>query len=439
MTRCQNEIGVLVPKIMLPAETADFYRWAVVACDQYTSQPAYWEEARSIIGDAPSALDLILPEAYLGKADEEDRIAAIRKSMRAYLDNGILQEREAGFVLVTRSVAGNTRSGLVMALDLEQYDYHKGATTLIRATEGTIEDRIPPRLRIRKGAPVELPHILVLIDDPKRTVIEPLQENAEQVPLLYDTDLMLDGGHITGRLVNDDAQIDNVLSALSALTDADAFHAKYGNEHAPLLFAMGDGNHSFATAKANWEAVKQTLTEAEREGHPARYALVEIENVHDDGIVFEPIHRVVFGLDGETAAQKIQELLAKQNGGVEVLSEVLPAEGGKVHTIPFFTKGGSGSFRVSAPTQQLAVGTLQNAIDALLSEQKGAEVDYIHGADVVKDLSAKENAIGFLLPAMAKSELFPTVVYDGALPRKTFSMGEANEKRYYMECRRIGD
>lgn len=439
MSRCEREIGVLVPNIMLPEKTADFYRWAVVACDQYTSQPDYWNEARSIIGEAPSTLDLILPEAYLGKPDEAERIAKIRESMRTYLDNGILQEREAGFVLVTRSVAGNTRHGLVMALDLEQYDYHKGATTLIRATEGTIEDRIPPRLRIRAGAPVELPHILVLIDDPEGTVIEPLLDDAAALPLLYDTDLMLDGGHITGRLVSDDAHIDGVMRALAALTDADAFHAKYGEGHAPLLFAMGDGNHSFATAKANWEAIKKTLSKEEIEDHPARYALVEVENVHDAGIIFEPIHRVVFGIDGTTAAEKLLVLLKEQNGDAEIVPEVLAAEGGKVHTIPYFTKDSSGSFRVTAPSQQLAVGTLQQAIDALLKEQSDAEVDYIHGADVVKELSAGEKAIGFLLPAMAKSELFPTVVYDGALPRKTFSMGEANEKRYYMECRRISE
>ena len=437
MSSSQKEIGVLVPRIMLPKADADFYRWAVVACDQYTSQPAYWKEAREIIGDTPSTLDLILPEAYLGKPDEAERIAAIRKSMHDYLESGVLQEREAGFVLVTRSVAGNTRHGLVMALDLEQYDYHKGATTLIRATEGTIEDRIPPRLRIRAGAPVELPHILVLIDDPERTVIEPLLESAAELPLLYDTDLILDGGHITGRLVSDAARIDAVLSALSKLTDADAFHEKYGEEYAPLLFAMGDGNHSFATAKANWEAIKKTLSEDEQKDHPARYALVEVENVHDNGIIFEPIHRVLFGLDGAAAAEQLLALLKEQNGDAQIVSEVLPAQGGKVHTIPYFTKTACGSFRISAPSQQLAVGTLQQAIDALLKQQPAAEVDYIHGADVVKELSAGDNAIGFLLPAMAKSELFPTVVYDGALPRKTFSMGEANEKRYYMECRRI--
>lgn len=437
MPRYQNDVGVLVPKVMLPPEGSDFYRWAVVACDQYTSQPEYWEKARQIIGDAPTTLDLILPEAYLGKPGEAERIEAIRESMRAYMAQGVLREREQGFVLVTRSVAGNTRQGLVMALDLEQYDYHKGATTLIRATEGTIVDRIPPRLRIREGAPVELPHILVLIDDPGRTVIEPLAQRAAELPLLYDTDLMLDGGHITGRLVSAEKDIASVLDALAALTDAAAFHEKYGEEHAPLLFAMGDGNHSFATAKANWEKVKAGLPESQWETHPARYALVEVENVHDEGIVFEPIHRVLFGIDGETAVERLLKALAERNGGVELVSEVREAEGGRTHVIPFFTAGRSGSFVVREPAQQLAVGTLQNAIDDVLREFDGAEVDYIHGAEVVRELSGKERAVGFLLPAMAKSELFPTVVYDGALPRKTFSMGEANEKRYYMECRLI--
>ena len=436
MARYANDVGVLVPKVMLPPADADFQKWAVVACDQYTSQPEYWEKAREIIGDAPTTLDLILPEAYLGKPGEAERIEAIRSNMRAYMALGVLEEREQGFALVTRTVEGKTRQGLVMALDLEQYDYNKGATTLIRATEGTIVDRIPPRLRIREGAPVELPHILVLIDDPKRTVIEPLVAKAAELPLLYDTDLMQNGGHITGRLVSKEKDVEAVLDALAALTDADAFREKYG-DHAPLLFAMGDGNHSFATAKANWEKINATLPKEEQADHPARYALVEVENVHDDGIVFEPIHRVLFGVEGGIAAEAILHELAEQNGDAEIVEEVLPAEGGKTHVIPFFTKNRAGSFVVREPAQQLAVGTLQNAIDAVIRTHPGAEVDYIHGADVVRELSEKENAIGFLLPAMAKSELFPTVVYDGALPRKTFSMGEANEKRYYMECRLI--
>lgn len=432
----ENDVGVLVPKVMLPPRGTDFSKWAVVACDQFTSQPAYWQQARAYIGDAPSTLDLILPEAFLGKPDEPERIASIRQKMREYLDGGVLRELPEGFVLVRRTAAGNTRCGLVLALDLECYDYQKGSTTLIRATEGTIVSRIPPRLRIRAGAPVELPHILVLIDDPNRTVIEPLMQKAETLETLYDTDLMLDGGHITGWMVDDPKDITGVLDALRALTDPAAFRKKYG-DHAPLLFAMGDGNHSFATAKANWEQIKATLPEAERATHPARYALVEIENVHDDGIVFEPIHRVVFGIGGKQGIEALAAILKRQNGGVSVsYGTTEQASGGKTHTIPFYTDGNSGTIAVTGCTSQLAVGTLQNAIDVLLREQPG-EVDYIHGDAVVRSLCERPDAMGFLLPAMQKSELFPTVVFDGALPRKTFSMGEANEKRYYLECRKI--
>ena len=249
---------------------------------------------------------------------------------------------------------------------------------------------------------------------------------------------MLDGGHITGWLVDGKADVQGAIDAMTALTDADAFRAKYG-DHAPLLFAMGDGNHSFATAKANWEKVKATLTPEEQKDHPARYALVEVENVHDDGIIFEPIHRVLFGIGGMEGAEKLLAKLKAQNGGAKiVLSDDMPkASGGEVHTIPFCTGKIFGAFVVDRPAAQLAVGTLQNAIDALLKETEGAEVDYIHGEAVVRDLAAKPDTMGFLLPAMQKSELFPTVVFDGALPRKTFSMGEANEKRYYLECRKI--
>lgn len=436
MQEYRNSVGVLVPSVMLPKEDADFSKWAVVACDQFTSQPEYWAAARKYIGDAPTTLDLFLPEAFLGKEGETERIKVIRENMRRYMDEGIVRTLPQGFVLVKRSVAGNTRYGLILALDLEQYDYSKGSTTLIRATEGTIVDRIPPRLRIREGAPMELPHILVLIDDPKRTVIEP--HIGGEMKKLYDTELMQDGGHITGWLMDSDKDITAVLDALTALTDKAAFEQKYGN-HAPLLFAMGDGNHSFATAKANWEKIKATLSDSERENHPARYCLVEIENVHDEGIVFEPIHRVVFGMDSEEAVDWLQKKMQELNGNVTVIEgSNLEAKGGDIHIIPYVTNRSKGAFVVEQPTAQLAVGTLQYAIDAMIKEVKGTEVDYIHGADVVEELAKKnDTTIGFTLPAMEKSELFPTVVFDGALPRKTFSMGEANEKRYYLECRKI--
>lgn len=428
----ENSVGVLVPEILLPPKGTDMYKWAVVACDQFTSQKEYWEEARRIIGDAPSTLDLILPEAWLGAQDEQERIARIKEKMQEYLHNGTLVKQPQGFVLVERTAAGNTRHGLVMALDLEKYDYSKGSGTLIRATEGTIVERIPPRLRIREGAAVELPHILVLIDDPEETVIEPLTAQAEKLPLLYDTDLMLGGGHISGRLVSGEKEIMGVLEALTALSDKAAFEKKYGSKPV-LLFAMGDGNHSLATAKANWEKIKATLPEEQREDHPARYALIELNNVHDKGIVFEAIHRNVFGIPGEKLVEALLQKLREQNGGAEIGHEQAPA-GGEKHVIPFYYGDKSGAFIVTEPAVQLAVGTLQNAIDAVLKEL-GGEVDYIHGIDVVKELAQKPDTTGFLLPDMEKSELFPTVVYDGALPRKTFSMGEAAEKRYYMEAR----
>lgn len=428
----ENDIGVQVPEVLLPPKGTDMSKWAVVACDQFTSQKEYWDEARIIIGDAPSTLDLFLPEAYLGAEDEPERIQNIRAKMTEYLNNGTLVKQPQGFVLVERTAAGNTRHGLIMALDLEKYDYSKGSGTLIRATEGTIVSRIPPRLRIREGASVELPHILVLIDDPDCTVIEPLQAKADSLPVLYDTDLMLGGGHVSGRLVSEETDICAVLKALKALAEPCAFKKKYG-DHPVLLFAMGDGNHSLATAKANWMKIKETLSAEEIEKHPARYALVEVENVHDSGIIFEAIHRVVFGVDKKQFIDVLQKKLVEQNGKVSKTAEQAPA-GGEKHIIPFFLGEESGAFVVEQPSAQLAVGTLQNAIDASLKEV-GGEVDYIHGADVVRNLSKQEGAVGFLLPDMAKSELFPTVVFDGALPRKTFSMGEAAEKRYYMEAR----
>ena len=435
MTHFPNKVGVLVPELLLPAREVDISKWAMVACDQFTSEPEYWDAARAYIGDAPSTLDLFLPEVYLGKPGEQERIAAIRANMCDYMAKNVLQKLPQGFALVKRQVASRTRWGLVMALDLEEYDYNKGSATLIRATEGTIVDRIPPRLCIREGAPLELPHILVLIDDPNRMVIEPLTAGTDALRELYDTEL-LDGGHISGWLVDGAVQIQQVLDALTALTDPVAFAAKYG-ERPPLLFAMGDGNHSFATAKANWENIKQTLPPDERTAHPARWALVEVENVHDAGIVFEPIHRVLFGVDTADIVPRLQAKLAARSDACAVVLGEIPTAGENTHVLPFVTDKQTGAFVVTAPDQQLPVGTLQNAIDALLPEIAGSEVDYIHGADVVAKLAARGNAIGFTLPAMRKDELFPTVVYDGALPRKTFSMGEANEKRYYLECREI--
>lgn len=437
----KNNIGICVPELMMPGKKVDLTKWACVACDQYTSQPDYWNSVEQIVGDAPSTLRLMLPEIYLEKPGEAERIVAIRKAMNDYMADGTLENRGEGFVFTRRTVDGKVRNGLVVALDLECYDYSKGSTTLIRATEGTIVERIPPRLKIRDGAPLELPHILVLIDDDKKSVIEPIAEKLDKIEQLYDFDLMMNGGHVEGWLVNDEGMVTDVINALTALVDPN----KYGTEMPPLLFAMGDGNHSFATAKANWEKCKAELTEEERKDHPARYALVELENVHDDGIVFEPIHRVVFNVNVPEFLDRLKAKLAEQNGDCEIdfyacencMAKAKAAIPEGAHVVPVIIEGKEGLIVVKHPAAQLEVGTLQNALDVLLKETPGASIDYIHGADVVRELGRKENNIGFLLPPMQKSAFFRTVVFDGALPRKTFSMGEAHEKRYYLECRKI--
>ena len=437
----RNNIGICVPEIIFPSKDVDLTKWACVACDQYTSQPDYWNKVEEIVGDAPSTLRLMLPEIYLEKEGEAERIIAIRKAMNDYMANGIVENKGESFVFTRRTVDGKTRNGLVVALDLECYDYSKGSTTLIRATEGTIVERIPPRLKIREGAPLELPHILVLIDDESKTVIEPIASQLDKIEQLYDFDLMMGGGHAEGWLIKDEDMIAGIIKALSGLVDP----KKYGTEMAPLLFAMGDGNHSFATAKANWEKLKANLTEEERKNHPARYALVELENVHDDGIVFEPIHRVVFNVDSEAFLNSLMDKLAEQNGKCDIkffacdnckakYMKELP-EG--AHVIPVIIGSKEGYIIVEKPVAQLEVGTLQNALDVLLKATPGASIDYIHGEAVVRGLGSKEHNLGFLLPPMEKSAFFRTVVFDGALPRKTFSMGEAHEKRYYLECRKI--
>ncbi|MDR0839952.1 MAG: DUF1015 domain-containing protein [Christensenellaceae bacterium] len=442
MTKYANFIGVKVPELLLPNKAVDMAKWAVVACDQFTSQPDYWNETEAIVGDAPSALRIMLPELYLDKPDEASRIQAINAHMQQYVQSGVLESKGEGFVYVRRTVDGKARQGLIVALDLENYDYTKGSTTLIRATEGTIVERIPPRLRIRKDAPLEMPHILVLIDDPDKTVIEPLGNALTQTEKLYDFELMQKGGHIEGYLIKEPAQIQAALQALAALVQPAAYEAKYHTGQAPLLFAMGDGNHSFATAKANWERVKQEQGLTGASEHPARYALVELENVHDSGIVFEPIHRVLFNWD-DGALCTLKATLAAQNGTCEKFNfasmEALQKEtaGKPGHVLPFVTEKGIGCLYVHQPVAQLPVGTLQNGLDAVLKELTGASIDYIHGEDVVMDLGGKPGNIGFFLPPMDKSAFFRTVIFDGALPRKTFSMGEAHEKRYYLECRSI--
>ena len=420
-----KKLGLRPADILLPRD-CDMGKWAVVACDQFTSQPEYWAEADRIAGDAPSTLRLILPESKLNDLDVDRHIADINAAMADYMARDIFKTYPEAMIYIERTQSdGAVRHGLVAAVDLEQYAYTPGSGSLIRATEGTVLERIPPRVRVRKDAPIELPHVMVLIDDPDKTCVEPITAASGSMEKVYDFDLMLGGGHLTGWLLGKE-QMDALADALEEMMTPEAMEKKYGlSGVAPLLFAVGDGNHSLATAKTCYENWKKVTPQEQWADLPARYALVELVNLHDDALKFEAIHRVVFGVDPE-------DLLA-------ALKAYYPSayEGqGEGHCFAYTWAGGSGFLTIPDPAVQLAVGSLQNFLDAYLKE-KGGEVDYIHGDAVTDELGSKPGNIGFKLPAMGKDQLFKTVIADGVLPRKTFSMGHAEDKRYYVEGRKI--
>ena len=398
------KVALHVPTLLLPRADIPLETWSVIACDQYTSQPEYWEEVRRIVGADPSTLHLIFPEAYLGLADRKQAIAGINQRMQAYLKSGVLVEQRPGFMLVEREVGrAAPRKGLVVALDLEQYDYRDGAQKLIRTTEGTDQSRLPPRIQVREKASLETPHIMVLIDDPQQTVIEPLGE--KDVELTYDFELMLGGGRLRGWHIDDGTLIDEIAGRLARLACGEP----------PLIYALGDGNHSFATARAVWERLK---AEAEDERqimhHPARYALAELVNVHDEGLEFAPIHRVVFGVDAADLLRAMETHctewgFSRRNftDRKEWETACREAAVGPGHHIPYMSETERGLLSIARANFQL------------------------------EKLAAEPDSIGFLLPAMDKRDLFKTIIMDGATPRKTFSLGEAEEKRYYLECRRL--
>lgn len=383
--------------------------WPVVACDQYTSQKEKWQEADRLVGPVPSALRLILPECDLAQSDV--KVPKICAEMEKYLREDVFSTHVNGMVFTERTISTGVRAGLVCTVDLEAYSYEKESVTPIRPTEGTVKERIPPRLMVRKDAALELSHILILINDPPNTVLGPLMKKKEQLPLLYDQELILSGGHLKGYAVENEDDLRNVFSAFSALK------ARTGPNG--ILLAVGDGNHSLATAKAHWEKVKEGLSGEERETHPARFAMVEINNIYDDALVFEPIHRVVFGMDEEEV--------------MKILSAAEPHETCGDPDAVIVSRGGDRPVHFGKPLHTLSVGTVQ-----LLLDRAGARIDYVHGEEAVRCVIAREEqSTGILLPVMPKDRLFPSVEKDGPLPRKTFSMGEANEKRYYMEARLI--
>lgn len=427
-----------VPKILMPKEGVDLYKWSVIACDQYTSQPEYWTQAEKIVGDAPSTLKLTLPEVYLENPDEKRRVTAIHQNMEEYIKNGILQEMPAGFVLTKRSFGKeHSRYGLVAEIDLETYEYRKGEHSLTRPTEMTVEERIPPRLRVRQQAAIELPHIMLLIDDPECSIIESLVKRADSFRQIYDTELMLKGGHISGWLIPEGKETDVIMSKIEKLADPKVFREKYGlKEEYPLLnFAVGDGNHSMATAKAAWEQIKEGLTEEEYKAHPARYCLCEIVNIHDKSLEVEPIHRVLFGVEKEEFFRAAKTYYEEKGCQVEVeqQADAVPSASEEEHCFAYCHESGRGVIKIIHPVWGIGVATIQTFLDVYLAEHKETKIDYIHGMDVVERLGTKEGNMGFLLPEIYKEDLFKGVIVDGVLPRKTFSMGEANEKRYYME------
>ena len=415
-----NDLGFAVPEILLPKQGTDLKKWAVIACDQYTSEPEYWANASKEAGDAPSTLNLVLPEVYLGTDKEAEKLGSIADTARKYLDEGILQSLGAGFILTDRATELHpSRRGLMAAIDLEGYSFEPGNKNICRATEGTVLSRIPPRVRIRANSPLELPHIMVLIDDPEGLTIEKAFEmaDAEGLKPLYDTDLMLGSGHIKGTFVADGTPIaDSIVNGLKTLKSRNADG---------LLFLVGDGNHSLASAKAHWENIRANLSEEEKKTHPARYALAEIVNIHDKGLDFEPIHRVVFNISAEDFIAKAKEYF--KDNGIEINSASDDKQSFVVVT------EGSEDVKISLgnPPHTLAIGSVQMMIDSLK-----LECDYIHGEDSVRKLATAGNT-GILVPGISKDTFFGTVEKEGVFPRKTFSMGEAFEKRFYLEAKII--
>lgn len=412
-------MNVFLPADILLPKTDSMEKWAVIACDQFTSDEAYWQRVRKTAEGAVSAINLILPEAELGTPKEAEHTALINETMRKYLKDDVFETFHDSYVYVERTLEnGSIRKGLVGMVDLNAYDYLPNAMSAIRATERTVPERIPPRQRVRRNAPIELPHILMLCDDHEKKLIEPIEEKKTSLKKLYDFDLMEQGGHIAGWLVDGE----NAEAFNKALTDyAASVDKKYpGLRGTPMVFAVGDGNHSLATAKSCYEELKKQHPGEELSDHPARYALVELENIHDPAQVFEPIHRVVFQTDAEKLLQTLK-------------NEVCAVDG---YPVRWFIGEKEGTVFLDRAKSELAVGVLQGFLDAYLQNNAG-KIDYIHDDDALIALAKQEDTIGFLLPAMEKSQLFRGVIADGVLPRKTFSMGHSREKRYYLEGRKI--
>ena len=417
--------------ILLPAAGVPLDPWACIAVDQFTSQPEYWQRAEHLADGKPSTLHIVLPEAYLGTPQEAERLESIRRTMEEYRKT-VLTRKVHGYVYVERTqMDGTVRQGLVGAVDLDAYDYAKGSKPAIRPSESTVVERIPPRLKVRRGATLETPHVMMLADDADCTLIEPIGLMKNQLPPLYDGELMLGGGHLRGWAVEDPALIAQIDSALAALADPAAFARRWpaAKGQQPMVLAVGDGNHSLATAKAYWEELKPTLSEEQRRTHPARWCLAEVCNVHSPAIEIEPIHRVVFGVDARELYAAL-DAWDQQQGSSTTMSD---------QRLRLADAHGESAVALANPPAPLTVGSVEAFLADFLPAHPGVTVDYIHGESTALALASDpaKPATAILLPDFAKADLFKGVVLGGVLPRKTFSMGHAEEKHYYIECRKI--
>lgn len=434
-----EEFGLRIPEILLPAEI-DLSKWSVIACDQYTQDKEYWKKAEENAGSAPSTLNLILPEVYLNSPDKPERIAKIRKTMGEYINNGVFAPANKCFVYVERKTAfGRMRKGLVAQIDLDTYEWKPFSKANIRATEATIVDRIPPRKEIRKGAPLELPHIMLLVNDKDDILVGGSGAAVKNRAPLYEGQLMNNGGSITGWALSSDEDIAVVTNAVNKIAEANT-----AADGSTFLFAVGDGNHSLATAKAVWDEYKEELIQKgasseEIENCPVRFALIEIVNIYDTGLTFEPIHRVIFNVDNDKLVKTLAEKLEGTIKEVGTQEELEAAVKNSWANFGFdYVENGKQKFiLLETKIKELAVSRLQPEIDAFLRNYSNCEIDYIHGTEEVLSLGKKDGAVGILLPPIAKDSFFETINGRGPLPRKSFSMGEADEKRFYLECRRL--
>ena len=453
-----NELGIQIPEILLPSNN-NIEKWAVVACDQYTQDKEYWKNVEEITKGNPSSLNIIFPEVYLNEENKQERIAKIKATMKDYLNSSVFAQEKKQFIYLERTTAYNrTRKGLMVAIDLETYEWKPFSKALIRATEATIVDRIPPRMEIRRGANLEMPHIMLLINDKDNDLIEKVGNLVKTKTPVYDGKLMLNSGSITGWGVCEDTEINTVLEALNKIAENNI-----QSDGSTFLFAVGDGNHSLATAKAIWDELKEanggikaadgTISiPKELENHNARFALVEIVNIYDTGLTFEPIHRVLFNVKPQDLLTTLAE---KLNGTVTDFDTAETLENNVKNSVANFgftyTEDGIQKYKcLSTNITELAVSKLQPALDEFIKnapnqhicDENGCrlarpEIDYIHGSSEVFRLGKQENAISILLPPVEKDSFFQTISKTGPLPRKSFSMGEADEKRFYLECRKL--